>query len=113
MNKAQREKNERLLLKQMLDTNPKLKSIIDGLIDNPNPELTDIIEANMKPMLEKARMDGINIGWMSFALGMSEKIKGCKTVDEAVELLKAEGDKVRDKMGLKPIDEEEEENEIK
>lgn len=108
MNKAQREKAERLLLKQMLDTNPKLKSIIDGLIDNPNPELTDIIEANMKPMLEKARMDGINIGWMSFALGMSEKIKSCKTVDEAVKLLKAESDRVRDKMGIKETVEDKE-----
>ena len=108
MNKVQREKAERLLLKQMLDTNPKLKEIIDSLIDNPNPELTDIIEANMKPMLEKARMDGINIGWMSFALGMSEKIKGCKTVDEAVELLKAESDRVRDKMGIKETVEDKE-----
>lgn len=108
MNKVQREKAERLLLKQMLDTNPKLKEIIDGLIDNPNPELTDIIEVNMKPMLEKARMDGINIGWMSFALGMSEKIKGCKTVDEAVELLKAESDRVRDKMGIKETVEDKE-----
>lgn len=108
MNKVQREKAERLLLKQMLDTNPKLKEIIDGLIDNPSPELTDIIEANMKPMLEKARMDGINIGWMSFALGMSEKIQGCKTVEEAVELLKVESDRVRDKMGIKETVEDKE-----
>ena len=43
MTKAQREKAERLMLKQMLDNNPKLKQVIEALIDNPYPDIKDVI----------------------------------------------------------------------
>ena len=48
-------KAERLLLKQMLDTSPKLKEVIDGLIDNPNPELKDVIAPVIQAQIEDAR----------------------------------------------------------
>lgn len=43
MTKAQKEKAERLMLKQMLDTNPKLKAFIDALIDKPDVKTKDIV----------------------------------------------------------------------
>lgn len=43
MTKAQREKQERLMLKHLLDTKPKYREIMDALIDNPDKELKDII----------------------------------------------------------------------
>lgn len=53
MTKAQREKTERLLLKQMLDTNPKLKKFIDALIDKPNVETKDIVQPIIEEELKK------------------------------------------------------------
>ena len=43
LTKAQKEKAERLMLKQMLDTNPKLKAFIDALIDKPDVKTKDIV----------------------------------------------------------------------
>ena len=49
MTKAQREKQERLMLKQILDTNPKLKKFIDALIDKTDVGTKDIVQ----PILEE------------------------------------------------------------
>lgn len=105
MNKRERERIEREKLKQMLD-NPKMKAIVDGLIDNPNPELAEIIKANLEPMLHEEYMKGVKTGFISALLSVSEKIKPCKTIDEAVDRLAKEVNSMRSKMGLKPIEEE-------
>lgn len=101
MTKAQREKAERLMLKQMLDTNPKLKKFIDALIDKPNPELKDIVQPVIEEELKKSRMTGIQIGWQAAFIQAYEKIKDRQTVDEIKACLRGEADAIRERMGLK------------
>lgn len=103
MTKAQREKAERLMLKQMLDTNPKLKQVIDALIDNQNPDIKDVIAPIIQQELEKARMIGVNIGFQGAMIQAYEKVKDMQTVDEVKACLRAEADAVRERMGLKSV----------
>lgn len=105
MTKAQREKQERLMLKHMLDTKPKYKEIMDALIDNPNKELKDVIQPVIEEELKKARIIGVNIGWQGAMIQAYEKIKNMDSVDEIKTCLKDEADKIREKMGLKSLDE--------
>lgn len=101
MTKAQREKQERLMLKQMLDTNPKLKQVIDALIDNPSPDVKDVITPVIQQELEKARMIGVNIGFQGAMIQAYENIKDMQSVDEIKACLRNEADAVRERMGLK------------
>lgn len=101
MTKAQREKAERLLLKQMLDTNPKLKKFIDALIDKPNVETKDIIQPIIEEELKKVRLIGIQIGWQTAMIQAYEKIKDMQSIDEVKACLRNEADVVRERMGLK------------
>ena len=101
MTKAQREKAERLMLKQMLDTNPKLKKFIDALIDKPNPELKDIVQPVIEEELKKSRMTGIQIGWQAAFIQAYEKVKDIETADEIKACLRGEADAIRERMGLK------------
>ena len=101
MTKAQREKAERLMLKQMLDTNPKLKKFIDALIDKPNPELKNIVQPVIEEELKKSRMTGIQIGWQAAFIQAYEKVKGMETADEIKACLRGEADAIRERMGLK------------
>lgn len=105
MTKAQREKQERLMLKHILDTKPKYKEIMDALIDNPNKELKDIIQPVIEEELKKARMIGVNIGFQGAMIQAYEKIKDMNSVDEIKTCLKDEANKIREKMGLKSLDE--------
>lgn len=103
MTKAQREKAERLLLKQMLDTNPKLKQVIDGLIECPNPELKDIIQPVIEEKLKESRSIGVNIGWQAAFIQAYEKVKDMETADEIKACLRGEADAIRERMGLKSV----------
>lgn len=82
MTKAQREKAERLMLKQMLENKPKYKEIMDGLIDCPNPELKNIIEPVIEEELKKSRIIGVNIGYYGALLRIYEDIKDMKNIEE-------------------------------
>lgn len=103
MTKAQREKAERLMLKQILDTNPKLKKFIDALIDKPSPELKDIVQPVIEEELKKSRMTGIQIGWQAAFIQAYEKVKNIQSVEEIKNCLKHEADTVRQRMGLKSV----------
>ena len=105
MTKAQREKAERLMLKHMLDNNPKYKEIMDALIENPNKELKDVIQPVIEEELKKARMIGVNIGFQGAMIQAYEKIKNMNSVDEIKACLKEEANKIREKMGLKSVGE--------
>lgn len=98
--KAQREKAERLMLKQMLDNNPKLKEVIDNLINLSNPELRDVIAPVIENQFKNVRMQGIMIGWISAWLNAYSKVKDLQTVDEIKALLRNESDKMRKQMKL-------------
>lgn len=101
MTKAQREKAERLMLKHMLDNNPKYKEIMDALIDNPNKELKDIVQPVIEEELKKARTIGVNIGFQGAMIQAYEKIKDMNSVDDIKTYLRTEADAVRKRMGLK------------
>ena len=105
MTKAQREKAERLMLKATLENNPKLKETIDALIDNKNPETIDVVAPVIEEELKKARMQGVMIGWSSFALRAVENVKGMKSVEEVVEYFQGEADKMQKKLNLPKVEE--------
>lgn len=109
MNKRQREAAERAMLKHILDTKPKYKEIMDALIDNPNVELNDAIQPVIEEELKKARMIGVNIGFQGAMLQAYEKVKDMDSVDEIKTCLKDEANKIREKMGLKSLEEVENE----
>ena len=111
MNKRQREAAERAMLKHILDTKPKYKEIMDALIDNPNVELNDAIQPVIEEELKKARMIGVNIGFQGAMLQAYEKVKDMDSVDEIKTCLKDEANKIREKMGLKSLEEVENEEE--
>ena len=87
MTKAQHEKAERLMLKQMLDTNPKLKKFIDALIDKPDVETKDIVQPIIEEELKKARMIGVNIGYHGALLRIYEDVKDMKNIEEIKKFL--------------------------
>lgn len=103
INKRQREAAERAMLKHMLDTKPKYKEIMDALIDNPNKELKDIIQPIIEDQLKTARAIGVNIGWQSAWLRAYDKVKDMQSVDEVKVCLRNEADAIRERMGLKPV----------
>lgn len=109
--KAQREKAERLLLKGMIDRNPKLKEFLDANINNENPELVDALKPIMEDHLDRARKQGIDVGFMAAYLGMYAKAQNCSTLDEVIAMLKNEADAVRAKLGLNTVGEMEAEME--
>lgn len=99
------------MLKHMLDTNPKYKEIMDALIDNPNKGLKDIIQPVIEEELKKARMIGVNIGFQGAMLQAYEKVKDMQSADEIKACLKDEANKIREKMGIKSLDEVEDDEE--
>lgn len=101
MTKAQREKQERLMLKHLLDTKPKYKEIMDALIDNPDKELKDVIQPVIEEELKTARMIGVEIGFQGAMIQAYDKIKDMQSVDEIKACLRAEADAVRERMRLK------------
>ena len=107
MTKAQKEKAERLILKQMLDTNPQLKKFIDALIDKPDVETKDIVQPVIEEELKKSRMTGIQIGWQAAFIQAYEKVRDMQTADEIKACLRGEADAIRERMGLKSAFDEE------
>lgn len=110
------------MLKHLIDTKPKYKEIMDALIDNPNKELKDVIQPVIEEELKKARMIGVNIGWQGAMIQAHEKIKDMQDVDEIKACLRNEAESIRERMGLKPVfdnngnlivEEDEEENQGK
>ena len=101
MNQRQREKAERLMLKQTLENNPKLKQVIDAMIDNPNPEIKDAVAPVIEQKLHDAQMRGILIGWSTFAKQAIKHIENMETVDEIKSYFQAEADKMDEKLGIK------------
>lgn len=91
------------MLKQILDTNPKLKKFIDVLIDKPDVETKDVVQPIIEEELKNSRLIGINIGWQSAFIQAYQKIKDMQTVDEIKACLRAEADAIRERMGLKSV----------
>lgn len=103
--KVQREKARREKLQHIIDTHPNYIKVLDALIDNPEKETKDAIAPIIEEELKKARMIGVNIGFQGAMLQAYEKVKDMQSVDEIKACLKDEADKIREKMGLKSLDE--------
>lgn len=101
MNKRQREAAEKAMLKHMLDTNPKMKAIIDNMIENPPESVQDVVAPTIEATLKKARMEGVMIGWQGFALQSVEKMKDCQSVEEVKQMFENEANKIKEQMNLK------------
>ena len=107
MTKAQREKAERELLKQMIKDNPKLKDFLVSATDDKtdHSDLKALIQPILADTFEKIRMQGIQIGWYSHAARCKAKIQNCKTVEEVIEKLDEEVKEFAEKLGVDPEDE--------
>lgn len=110
------------MLKNILNTKPKYKEIMDALIDNPDRELKDTIQPVIEEELKKARMIGVNIGFQGAIIQAYEKVKDMQDIEEIKACLRNEAESIRERMGLKPafdnngnliIEEDEEENQGK
>ena len=100
MTKDQREKAERLMLKQMLESNPKLKEVIDSMIDKQNPEMADVAENAIQKVLNDAQMRGVHIGWNTFAMMAIHHIQDMTDVEEIKNYFKAEAAKAQAKLNV-------------
>lgn len=109
MTKAQKEKAERLMLKQMIDTNPKLKAFLDANIDNDDVTMAEAIKPVIETKLKESFNKGVLTGFSGAYLGMYEKAKTKDTLQEVLNMLRAEADSVRAKLGLSDVDTLEEE----
>lgn len=107
MDKRTKAKLEREKLKQMMDNNPRLVRFLESAVDNTNLQgkaLKDLIEPVLHDNFERIRMMGIQTGWYAHAVRCVDKIKDCKTVDEAIEILNEDVKMARKKLGIKEDD---------
>ena len=105
MDKRTRERLEREKLKQMIENNPKLKAFLDAATDETgNKDLKELIQPVLADTFDKIRLQGIQTGWYAHALRCMDKIKDCKTVDEAIEILNEDVKMAQEKLGIKEVD---------
>lgn len=105
MDKRTRERLEREKLKQMIESNPKLKAFLDAATEETgNKDLKELIQPVLADTFDKIRLQGIQTGWYAHALRCVDKIKDCKTVDEAIEILNEDVKMAQEKLGIKEVD---------
>lgn len=88
------------MLKHILDTKPKYKEVIDNLIDNPKPEIVDVVRPVIEDSLKKERIIGIEIGWLTAFLQMYKKILNMQSAQEIKDCIRKEADDARKRLGL-------------
>ena len=99
--KAMREKAERLMLKDMLDKNPKLKATIDALIDKPHVEIEDIVRPEIEKRLKEQYVIGVKVGFQTGLIQAYAKIQDMNSADEIKVCLRDEANKIKENLGLK------------
>lgn len=105
MDKRTKARLEREKLKQMIESNPKLKAFLDAAVEETgNQDLKALIEPVLADTFDKVRMQGIMTGWYTHSIRCVDKIKDCKTVDEATEILKEDVKMAQDKLGIKEVE---------
>lgn len=107
MDKRTRERLEREKLKQMIENNPKLKVFLDAATEETgNKDLKELIQPVLADTFDKIRLQGIQTGWYAHALRCVDKIKDCKTIEEAIEILKEDVKMAQEKLGIKEVEDE-------
>lgn len=105
MDKRTKDRIEREKLKQMIQSNPKLKAFLDASTEETgNEDLKDILMPVLQDSFDKIRMQGIQTGWYSHALRCKEKITSCKTLGEAIKLMDDEARQAAETLGIKVED---------
>ena len=105
MDKRTRERLEREKLKQMINNNPKLMAFLDAATEETgNKDLKELIQPVLADTFDKIRLQGIQTGWYAHAARCVEKIKDCKTVNEAIEILNEDVKLAQEKLGIKEDD---------
>lgn len=108
MDKRTRERLEREKLKQMIENNPKLKAFLDAATEETgNKDLKELIQPVLADTFDKIRLQGIQTGWYAHAARCVDKIKDCKTIEEAIEILNEDVKMVQEKLGIIPDELEE------
>lgn len=97
MTKAQREKEEKLRIKQLLNDNPKLKELLWKESSNDSKNLTEIISDAIYPYLQQQFILGINAGFISAC----SIIKSKKTFEEIIEYCEKEENRIKKEMKIK------------
>ena len=111
MDKRTKERIEREKLKQMIQSNPKLKAFLDATTEETgNEDLKDILMPVLQDSFDKIRMQGVQTGWYGHCLRCKEKIVNCKSLDEAIKLMDDEAKKAAKTLGIK-VDDDGEDNE--
>lgn len=96
MDKRVQKRLKRDALDNIMQNNPKLNDFLNALTENETPELKEIVQASIQDALGKARMVGVQIGYIGALLWIKSviKVKGTeevlKEIDEKVEILKRE-----------------------
>ena len=102
MDKRTKERIEREKLKQMIQSNPKLKAFLDAATESTgNEDLKDILMPVLQDSFDKIWMQGIQTGWYAHCLRCKEKIASCKSLDEAIKLMDDEARSTAEKLGIK------------
>lgn len=105
MDKRTKERIEREKLKQMIQSNPKLKAFLDAATEETgNKDLKELIQPVLADTFDKIRLQGIQTGWYAHALRCVDKIKDCKTIEEAIEILKEDVKMAQEKLGIKEVE---------
>ena len=111
MDKRTKERIEREKLKQMIQSNPKLKAFLEASTEETSSEdLKEILMPVLQDSFDKIRMQGVQTGWYAHCLRCKEKIASCKTLDEAIKLMDNEAKKAAETLGIK-VDEDGTDNE--
>lgn len=101
MDKRTHERLEREKLKQMIENNPKLKAFLDAATEETgNKDLKELIQPVLADTFDKICLQGIQTGWYAHALRCVDKIKDCKTIEEAIEILKEDVKMAQEKLGV-------------
>lgn len=101
MTKAQKQKQRREKLEKYIASVPGLEKVLDAKMDESQEGMIMSIEDVMKAKLEKARLQGVQIGWSTFAKQAIKHIENMETVDEIKSYFQAEADKMDEKLGIK------------
>ena len=111
MDKRTKERIEREKLKQMIQSNPKLKAFLDAATEETgNKDLKEILMPVLQDSFDKIRMQGVQTGWYAHCLRCQAKSASCESLDEAIKLMEDEAKKAAETLGIK-VDDDGEDNE--
>lgn len=102
MDKRTKERIEREKLKNMMKENPKLLAFLEAGVEL-SPEdnnLVEVIKPCIEDTLEKARNDGLIMGFRTATLTMPDKLKKFNTLEDAIAWFENEAKNTRNLLGL-------------